>query len=95
MERLAPVLASADFTFEFKEPANLPNPMLVMENTYFGYPPPEDAPHGTPATVIVNNVNKSVMAGQRIGILSYLLIKFPSTQRANPRGELATRIRGG
>ena len=69
MERLAPVLASADFTFEFKEPANLPNPMLAMEDACFGYPPLEDAPAGTPPTVIVRNVSKSVMAGQRIGIL--------------------------
>ena len=69
MERLAPVLASADFTFEFKEPANLPNPMLAMEDACFGYPPPDDAPAGTPPTVIVRNVSKSVMAGQRIGIL--------------------------
>ena len=69
MEKLAPVLASADFTFEFKEPANLPNPMLAMEDACFGYPPLDDAPPGTPSTVIVRNVNKSVMAGQRIGIL--------------------------
>ncbi len=69
MERLAPVLANAEFTFEFKEPANLPNPMLAMENASFGYPPPEDTPPGTAPTVIVRNVNKSVMAGQRIGIL--------------------------
>ena len=69
MERLAPMLASADFTFEFKEPANLPNPMLVMENASFGYPPAEDAPAGTPPTTIVRNVNRTVMAGQRIGIL--------------------------
>ena len=69
MERLAPVLASADFTFEFKEPANLPNPMLAMEGASFGYPPPAEAPAGTPSTVIVQNVSKSVMAGQRIGIL--------------------------
>ncbi len=69
MEKLAPVLASADFTFEFQEPANLPNPMLVMEGCSFGYPPLEDAPAGTPPTVIVKNVSKTVMAGQRIGIL--------------------------
>jgi ATP-binding cassette subfamily F protein 3 len=30
MEKIAPLLAEADFTFEFKEPANLPNPMLSM-----------------------------------------------------------------
>ncbi|MDI1342424.1 ATP-binding cassette domain-containing protein [Polaromonas sp.] len=69
MEKIAPLLAEADFTFEFKEPANLPNPMLSMQNVDFGYPPPADAPEGTPPTVIVQNVSKSVLAGQRIGIL--------------------------
>jgi ATP-binding cassette subfamily F protein 3 len=69
MEKIAPLLAEADFTFEFKEPANLPNPMLSIQNAYFGYPAPEDAPEGTPPTVIVQNVSKSVLAGQRIGIL--------------------------
>jgi ATP-binding cassette subfamily F protein 3 len=62
-------LSEADFTFEFKEPANLPNPMLSMSGVSFGYPPPDDAPEGTPPTVIVRNVSKSVLAGQRIGIL--------------------------
>jgi ATP-binding cassette subfamily F protein 3 len=69
MEKIAPLLAEADFTFEFKEPANLPNPMLSMQNAFFGYPAPEDAPEGTLPTVIVQNVSKSVLAGQRIGIL--------------------------
>jgi len=69
MEKIAPLLAEADFTFEFKEPANLPNPMLSMTGVSFGYPPPEGAPEGTPPTVIVNHVSKSVLAGQRIGIL--------------------------
>ena len=69
MEKIAPLLAEADFTFEFKEPANLPNPMLSMQNAFFGYPASEDAPEGTPPTVIVQNVSKSVLAGQRIGIL--------------------------
>ena len=69
MEKIAPLLSEADFTFEFKEPANLPNPMLSMSGVSFGYPPPDDAPDGTPHTVIVRNVSKSVLAGQRIGIL--------------------------
>ena len=69
MERIAPVLTSAEFTFEFKEPANLPNPMLVLRDADCGYPPPEEAPPGTPPTVIVSKVTKSVSAGQRIGIL--------------------------
>jgi ATP-binding cassette subfamily F protein 3 len=69
MEKIAPLLSEADFTFEFKEPANLPNPMLSMQGVSFGYPPPEDAPEGTQPTVIVQNVSRSVLAGQRIGIL--------------------------
>jgi ATP-binding cassette subfamily F protein 3 len=69
MEKIAPLLSEADFTFEFKEPANLPNPMLSMQGVSFGYPPPEDAPEGSPPTVIVQNVSRSVLAGQRIGIL--------------------------
>lgn len=69
MEKVAPLLAEADFSFEFKEPANLPNPMLAMQNACFGYPPPDNAPDGSSPTVIVQNVNKSVLAGQRIGIL--------------------------
>ena len=69
MEKIAPLMADAEFTFEFKEPANLPNPMLSMSGVSFGYPPPEGAPEGTLPTVIVNNVSRSVLAGQRIGIL--------------------------
>ena len=69
MQKIAPLLADADFTFEFKEPANLPNPMLSMTGASFGYPPPEGSPEGTPSTVIVQNVSRSVLAGQRIGIL--------------------------
>jgi ATP-binding cassette, subfamily F, member 3 len=69
MERIAPVLTEAEFTFEFQEPGNLPNPMLTMRKAAFGYPPPESAPAGTAPTIIVRNVNRSVHAGQRIGIL--------------------------
>jgi len=69
MEKVAPLLAEADFTFEFMAPANLPNPMLSMADVSFGYPAPEDAAEGTAPTVIVRRVSKSVLAGQRIGIL--------------------------
>jgi ATP-binding cassette subfamily F protein 3 len=69
MEKIAPLLAEADFSFEFREPANLPNPMLSMQGVGFGYPAPTDAPAGTAPTVIVRNVSRSVLAGQRIGIL--------------------------
>jgi ATP-binding cassette, subfamily F, member 3 len=63
MEKIAPVLADAEFTFEFKEPANLPNPMLAIRDASFGYVV-ADA-HKT----ILAGVSRSVMAGQRIGIL--------------------------
>ncbi|USU19337.1 ABC-F family ATP-binding cassette domain-containing protein [Paraburkholderia fungorum] len=69
MEKIAPVLADAEFTFEFKEPLNVPNPLLSMLDASFGYPAPDDAPLGTPPTVIVRGINRSVLAGQRIGIL--------------------------
>ena len=69
MEKIAPLLSEADFTFEFAEPANLPNPMLSLQGVSFGYPPPADQPVDSAPTVIVRNVSKSVLAGQRIGIL--------------------------
>ncbi len=59
MEKLAPVLTSSDFQFEFREPASLPNPMLALDGLACGYD----------KTVIVRNINRSVLAGQRIGIL--------------------------
>lgn len=63
MEKLAPVLASADFSFEFREPLNLPNPMLMFDEVACGY----DTAEGE--NVIVRGINRSVLAGQRIGIL--------------------------
>ncbi len=64
MEKVAPLLAEADFSFEFKEPANLPNPMLSVSDASFGYVQEDAAPK-----VILTGVNRSVLAGQRIGIL--------------------------
>ncbi|MBK5915164.1 ABC-F family ATP-binding cassette domain-containing protein [Rhodocyclus purpureus] len=69
MEKIAPVLADAEFSFEFQEPLNLPNPMLSLADVAIGYPPPADAPAGTLPAVIVRNIRRSVHAGQRIGIL--------------------------
>jgi len=69
MEKIAPVLADAEFNFEFKEPLNVPNPLLSMLDASFGYPAPTDSLPGTPPTVIVRGINRSVLAGQRIGIL--------------------------
>ncbi len=69
MEKIAPVLADAEFQFEFKEPLSMPNPMLAMTAVSCGYPPPDDEPEQTRPTVIVQNVNRTVLAGQRVGIL--------------------------
>ncbi len=66
MEKIAPLLSEAEFTFEFKEPLNLPNPMLVLQNVELGY---HNVKNSGEDIVIVRDVNKSVLAGQRIGIL--------------------------
>jgi ATP-binding cassette subfamily F protein 3 len=66
MEKIAPLLSEAEFTFEFKEPVNLPNPMLVLQNVELGY---HNVKNSGQDIVIVRDVNKSVLAGQRIGIL--------------------------
>jgi len=59
MEKLAPVLTASDFEFEFREPVSLPNPMLSLDGLVCGYG----------STAIVQGVSRSVLAGQRIGIL--------------------------
>ena len=63
MEKVAPLLADAEFTFGFKEPNNLPNPMLAISEASFGYTVDGDT------KPILQGVSKSVLAGQRIGIL--------------------------
>ena len=63
MERLAPVLAASDFSFEFREPVSLPNPMLMFDEVSVGY-----EVDGV-ENIIVRGINRSVLAGQRIGIL--------------------------
>ncbi|MEJ8850710.1 ABC-F family ATP-binding cassette domain-containing protein [Variovorax rhizosphaerae] len=64
MVKVAPLLAEADFTFEFKEPGNIPNPMLSITHANFGYEIEDEAPK-----TILKGVSRSVLAGQRIGIL--------------------------
>ena len=59
MERLAPVLTASDFEFEFREPDSLPNPMLSADGLACGYGD----------RTIVRGFSRSVLAGQRIGIL--------------------------
>jgi len=64
MEKLAPVLTASDFQFEFREPLSLPNPMLALSGLACGY----RSDNGR-ETTIVRGIERSVLAGQRIGIL--------------------------
>ncbi len=64
MEKLAPVLAQADFQFDFRPPAAMPNPMLALRTAQIGYPGQSTGP-----VTILQAVNLSVLPGQRIGVL--------------------------
>ena len=65
MEKISAIIADAEFTFTFKEPGNLPNPMLAIDNVDLGY----TALDGGPSRSVLSGVRKSLLAGQRIGIL--------------------------
>ncbi len=64
MEKLGPVLTSADLQFEFREPLSLPNPMLAFADVACGY-----RSEASGEKRVVAGVDRSVLAGQRIGIL--------------------------
>jgi len=59
MEDLAPLHATAPFSFEFREPLRSPNPLLVLEGV--------DAGYGD--TAVVSGINFSLQSGQRYGLL--------------------------
>ncbi|MDE2341919.1 MAG: ATP-binding cassette domain-containing protein [Betaproteobacteria bacterium] len=59
LTQVAPLLAEADFNFEFQSPAALPNPMLTLQGVSAGYA----------GRAVLQQVNATVLAGQRIGIL--------------------------
>ena len=69
MEELAPLRAAAEFSFEFREPANAPNPLLVMEDVNAGYRTEDDSSHKVTEKTIVTGINFSLQIGQRIGLL--------------------------
>jgi ATP-binding cassette, subfamily F, member 3 len=59
MEDLAPLHVSAPFTFEFREPAKSPDPLLVFEDVVAGYDEKE----------VLRSVNYTLRTGERIGLL--------------------------
>ena len=64
MEKIAPVLTASDFQFSFPEPDCLPNPMMALKDLACGYHLANDE-----TLTIVSGINRSVLPGQRIGIL--------------------------
>jgi len=69
MEELAPLRAAAEFSFEFREPLNAPNPLLVMEDVNAGYRIESETDHSVEEKTIVSGINFSLQIGQRIGLL--------------------------
>jgi ATP-binding cassette subfamily F protein 3 len=94
MEELAPLRAAAEFSFEFREPLNAPNPLLVMEDVDAGYRS-EDQKTGE-ITDHRHGINFSLQIGQRIGLLGVngagksTLIKTIAGELAPLTGESTT-----
>ena len=64
MEDLAPIHASSPFSFEFREPASSPNPLLVLDAAEAGYTLDDGS-----RKAIVSGINFSLQNEQRIGLL--------------------------
>ncbi|GBL04372.1 ATP-binding cassette domain-containing protein [Glaciecola sp. KUL10] len=86
MQDLMPVHAQSAFSFEFKIPDKLPNPLVLMEEVKVGYG----------ETVILNEVKMNLVPGSRIGLLGKngagksTLIKLLSEQLSPMSGEYHT-----
>jgi ATP-binding cassette subfamily F protein 3 len=59
MEALLPIQQASEFSFEFKTPDKLPNPLINMENIQLGYG----------EKVILSNIQLNLVPGSRIGLL--------------------------
>lgn len=59
MTMLAPAHIDSPFSFNFREPKSLPNPLLKMDNVQAGYAD----------KVILSNINFQLLPGSRIGLL--------------------------
>jgi ATP-binding cassette subfamily F protein 3 len=96
MEELAPLRAAAEFSFEFREPLNAPNPLLVMDSVNAGYRSEDEKTGAVSEKSIVHNINFSLQIGQRIGLLGVngagksTLIKTIAGELAPLTGEATT-----
>lgn len=59
MEALLPIQQANEFSFDFKEPDKLPNPLINMEEIQLGYD----------ETIILSNIQLNLVPGSRIGLL--------------------------
>ena len=64
MEDMAPLHVSAPFSFEFREPLRVPDPMLVLDHVTAGY-----KVEGQPDRAILRNIKFTLQSGQRYGLL--------------------------
>jgi ATP-binding cassette subfamily F protein 3 len=96
MEELAPLRAAAEFTFEFREPLNAPNPLLLMEEVSAGYAIRDEHDDIVEKKPIVSHIDFSLQTGQRIGLLGVngagksTLIKTIAGELAPLSGDLTT-----
>lgn len=66
IEKIAPVIADAEFSFEFRESEKIPNPLITIEKVDCGY---QKIDENNDKKVIINNLSMSILSGQRVGIL--------------------------
>ncbi len=59
MDLIKPIYEKSPFTFCFKKPKTMPNPMLKMDRVSFGY---DEKP-------VISQIQFSLMPGQRLGLL--------------------------
>jgi ATP-binding cassette subfamily F protein 3 len=94
MEEIAPLRAAAEFSFEFREAPNAPNPLLVLDQVDAGYRIEADG-HMVEKTIITG-IEFSLQTGQRIGLLGVngagksTLIKTIAGELAPLHGEAHT-----
>lgn len=63
MELIAPAYADNPFTFEFRPPQSLPNPLVMIEQASAGYG------EGESAVEILRKIHLNLVPGSRIGLL--------------------------
>ncbi len=69
MEELAPLRATAEFSFEFFEPESSPNPLMVMNGLTAGYTEQDANGDIVSSIPIVKDIQFALQTGERIGLL--------------------------